>query len=64
MNISRENETNNIESELKRRIKQWAEQEGLEVPKDFEQIAELTKIKYSVKPKNRGQQKSFSYFIK
>ena len=46
MNISRENETNNIESELKRRIKQWAEQEGLEVPKDFEQIAELTKIKY------------------
>ena len=44
MNISRENETNNIESELKRRIKQWAEQEGLEVPKDFEQIAELTKI--------------------
>ena len=52
MNISRENETNNIESELKRRIKQWAEQEGLEVPKDFEQIAELTKIKYSVKPKN------------
>ena len=39
MNISRENETNNIESELKRRIKQWAEQEGLEVPKDFEQIA-------------------------
>lgn len=52
MNISRENETNDIESELKRRIKQWAEQEGLEVPKDFEQIAELTKIKYSVKPKN------------